>query len=123
MNSRRRVNSTDRRDRAAPLAGRLAAGVGRRVALPRNVAGRVGQTQLDHQTGFVAAQPGRVAGYALVATQETGGQNVSEPAVWHPNAAETSRLHLDCCLHAGAGHGRKLESLHSEGIRWYSARG
>src|SRR5262245_52279338 len=40
----------DRRDRAAPFARRLAAGVGSGIALPRTAAGRMGQARLAKQT-------------------------------------------------------------------------
>src|SRR5262245_16181299 len=66
-----------RRDRAAPPTRRLAAGVGGRVALSRKAVGRMGQTRLAQQTRFALAQPGRVCGCALAATEKTGGRNVS----------------------------------------------
>src|SRR5262249_36620087 len=69
-----------RRDRAAAITLRLAAGVGSRVALPRNAAGRMGQAGLAQQTRSTVAQPGRVYGRPVVATKKNGGRNVSRPA-------------------------------------------
>src|SRR5215510_11047394 len=67
---------------------RLAAGMGSRVALSRIVAGRVGASHLANQTRFTAAQPGRVLGCAVVATQTMGGRDVSRFALWSADAFE-----------------------------------
>src|SRR5262245_8912699 len=88
-----------RPDRAAPLARRLAAGVGSRVALPRGAAQRVGQTQLANQTGFVMAQHECILGCALFAATKIGGRYVSRLALWRADASEASRFHLDCRFH------------------------
>src|SRR5215470_3337601 len=78
-----------RRDRAAPVARRLATGVGSRVELPRNAARSVGSTQLARQTRFALAQRGRIRGCVVVTTQKMGGRDVSRPAFWRANTTKT----------------------------------
>src|SRR5262245_51550181 len=63
----------DRRDRAAPIARRLAAGVGGGVAIPRNATDRMGQPQFENQTRSAAAQRRRVLGCAALTTEKIGG--------------------------------------------------
>src|SRR5262249_45338591 len=70
-----------RRDRAAPVTRRLAAGVGGRVALPRRVAGRVGQARLAKQTRSAARECRPGLGCPAVTARKIGGGNVSTPAV------------------------------------------
>src|SRR5262245_20538663 len=89
---------------AAPLARRLAAGVGGGIALARSFARRMGQAQLENETRYAAAQPGSVPGCDAVTTTKTGGGNVSRSALWGTNAGEKSRLHVDCNHHACPGH-------------------
>src|SRR4030095_3472429 len=100
-----------RPDGAAPLARRLAAGVGSRVALSRIVAGRVGATHMATQTRFTAAQPGRVLGCAVVTTQTMGGRDVSRFALWRADASEKSWLHRRGRVDARAGHWRERGAL------------
>src|SRR5207253_1564086 len=59
----------DRRAGAAPLARRLAARVGSRIALPRSFAGRMGQIEPASQTRSRPAQLGRVLGRAGIAAE------------------------------------------------------
>src|SRR5215475_13224391 len=83
----------NRRDSAATIARRLAAGVGSRVALPRNAVGRVGQARLAKQTGFAATERRGFLGRALFAAAKTGGRNVSGFALRRENVAQAQRLH------------------------------
>src|SRR5215831_4189342 len=66
------ADSYDRRDRAAPLARRLAAGVGGRVATSRRVIGPMGSARLAQQARSVAAQYERVLGRAVATTKKIG---------------------------------------------------
>src|SRR5215475_10863057 len=100
-----------RPDRAAPIARRLAAGVGSRVATSRIVAGRVGATHSAKQTRFTAAQPGRVLGCAVVTTQTMGGRDVSRFALWRADATEKSWLRRRGRVDARAGHWRECGAL------------
>src|SRR5215510_15496580 len=82
-----------RRDRSAPFARRLAAGVGSGVAPSRRVIGRMGSAQLARQARSAAAQYERILGRALATTEKIGGRNVSRSAVWFTNVAQKQRLH------------------------------
>src|SRR5215475_1344133 len=93
-----------RRDRAAPLARRLAAGVGSGITIPRATAGRMGPSRLAEQARTVAAQRERVLGCAGVATTKTGGRNVSRYTFRFANAAEKSRRRLRRRADAQPGH-------------------
>src|SRR5262245_3392595 len=78
-----------RRDRAAPPARRLAAGVGSRVAVSRDVDHSMGQARSARQTCSVVAQPGRVCRCAVDTTKKNGGRNVSRLEIWRAGAAQT----------------------------------
>src|SRR5262245_28419116 len=82
------ADSSHWRDRAASVAGRLAAGVGSRVAVPRSAACPVGSTQLANQIGSAVAQRWRVCGCAVAATKTMGGRGDSRHKVWRTNAAQ-----------------------------------
>src|SRR5262245_770518 len=101
------AHRSNRRDRAAPSARRLAAGVGSRTALSRTAAGRMGQARLAEQTRTAAAQRERLLGRALFAARTMGGRDDSRPAFWRADAAKAQRVHCDCRAHAGARHRRE----------------
>src|SRR5262245_64599311 len=85
--------------------------MGSGIGLPRGAASALGQVELGRQTRTAAARPGRILGCAVAATTETGGRDVSRLAVWRADAANTARLHFDCCRHAGARHWRERIAL------------
>src|SRR5215475_11989855 len=87
------ADSRNRRDRTAPLARRLAAGVGSGVAPSRRVIGRMGSARLIAQARSAAAQYERILGRALATTEKIGGRNVSRSADWFTNVAQEQRLH------------------------------
>src|SRR5262249_1002543 len=91
-------------DRAAPLARRLAAGVGGRVTPPRTVVSRVGPARLAKQTRSAEAESGRGPGCGAVTTQKIGGRDVSRLEVRRANVAEAARGHPGRRAHAGARH-------------------
>src|SRR5262249_43805303 len=91
-------------DRAAPVARRLAAGVGGRVATPRSTVGRMGSARLAEQTGLALGLDERLLGSALATTAKMGGRNVSRLALWRAHAAEESWLYFDRRAHTCARH-------------------
>src|SRR4030095_109138 len=99
---------------AAPLARRLAAGVGSRVALPRIAPGRLGQTRLGKQIRSAATERRRVPGRAALTTTKIGGQDVSRLSFWRADAAQTTCLHLDRHAHAQPGHWGDLGGFQSD---------
>src|SRR5262245_61051174 len=82
------ADQVDRRNRTAPPARRLAAGVGSGIALSRTAAGRMGQARLAEQIRIAAAEPGRVLGCALLAARKMGGRDVSRLALRYAYAEE-----------------------------------
>ena len=109
------AGAVDRRDRAAKIEGRLAAGMGSGIALSRIAAGQMGQTRLAGQRRSVAAQPGRVCGCAVVAAEKVGGGNVSRPALRRENAAEEQGLHRRGRAHARARHRGERRVIQRDG--------
>src|SRR5262245_26501982 len=83
----------NRRDRSAPLARRLAAGVGSGVAPSRRVIGRMGSAQLARQARSAVAQYERVLGRSVATTEKIGGRNVSRLTFWRADVAQEQRLH------------------------------
>src|SRR5215475_4036505 len=105
------ADSIYRDDCPAPLARRLAAGVGGRTALSRTAVGSVGPARLAGQSRNTAGQHGRGLGRAVVAARTMGGRNDPRLALWRTNVAEKSWLHADRRPHAGAWHRREHGDL------------
>src|SRR6185503_755967 len=80
------ADSTDRRDRAAPVARRLATGMGSRVTPPRSIARAVGPARLAQQDEPAVAEHKRILGCAVAAIVSIGGRNVSRLALWRAHA-------------------------------------
>src|SRR5262249_57432155 len=94
-------------DRAAPLARRLAAGVGCGVAPPRTVVSRVGPARLAKQTRSAEAESGRVPGRVVVTTTKIGGRDATRLAIRRADDAQEQSTH-DCRrVLARPGHRRE----------------
>src|SRR5262245_55335358 len=94
---------------AAPLARRLAAGMGSGTARARRVVCRLGQTRLAKKTGFAATE--RRGFLPLSAATNPGGRDVSRLAIWRANVTEESRFHRRGCVDLGPRHRRQRGAL------------
>src|ERR1041384_841328 len=81
------VDPLDWRNCAAAGARWMEGGMGSGVVLPRVVAGRLGQAQLENKTRFALAKSGRTFGCVVDANLSMGGRYVSRPALWRASVA------------------------------------
>src|SRR5262245_1323693 len=61
----------------------------------------MGQSQLAQQACFAVAQPRRVRGRVVVATEKNGGRNVSRSALWLADAGQKPRIYFRGRAHVG----------------------
>ena len=102
------ADSRRRRDSSSPLASRLAAGVGVRVALPRNAAGRMGSGSTVTASLICCGDTQRVLGCALVTAAPLGGRIDSKTcALAIRMLLKQPGFTVDRCIDSGAGHRRE----------------